>query len=63
MRKKVKIELPRHVAPARKPTRPGKVCSGAASKPKKRNFHQGLSAPALGPREAERAADDGICGC
>ena len=31
-RKKVKIESPRHVAPARKPTRPGKVCSGAANK-------------------------------
>ena len=33
------------MAPARKPTRPGKVCSGAANK--KKSYHQGLSAPAL----------------
>ena len=46
-RKKVKIESPRHVASGRKPTRPGKVFSGAAGKAKKRNFHQDLSAPAL----------------
>ena len=39
--------MPLHVAPGRKPTRPGKVFSGTAGKAKKKNCHQDLSAPAL----------------